>query len=394
MNPGSIAAERTRLSGVYVAEGLASVAANLLTIGIFFFTRDRFGWGLRENLMFSTAMGVVYTLGALSAHPITERFGTTRPMAAAFLACAGLAVLAMLLTTPLVVVIAVLGYVYFSTICWPILECLIATGDISPHEMSRRISIYNVVWSGVSAAIVAVNGLILEHMGNGFFLLASGSCAVAGAISLCGRLSPRPGSSKPAQIAPEPQLKRQRAVAMWLARISMPAMYVVTFALAAMMPSLEVLQPFRPAVQTLTSSIWLIVRWIAFLLLGVTVFWHTRPRLLLGAAALLLVSFLAITRFGLITMIGGQILLGLATGLIYMASLYFGMVLSEGSAESGGHHEAMIGVGMTLGPAAGFAMQWMRPGDQPMAVMGVSSLVALSTFAAAVASLRLGRKTV
>ena len=141
---------------------------------------------------------------------------------------------------------------------------------------------------------------------------------------------------------------------------------------------------------------------IGFAFLGATIFWHTRPRLLLVAAAAMLVAFFFVTitpaqvlgrdmplRVNLISMVGGQILLGAAMAMIYTASLYFGMVLSDSSTEHSGYHEALIGLGAVIGPGAGAIMQWMYPTDIRPAVATVGSVIALSVFAAACVSLAL-----
>jgi hypothetical protein len=173
-------------------------------------------------------------------------------------------------------------------------------------------------------------------------------------------------------------------------------MYIITFSLAAMIPALPLIREFRPAVQTLLGSVWLIARWLAFLVLGLSGFWHTRPRLLLGAAvAMLLALFMITVPIGFLDvsmLVAGQVLLGAATGLIYTASLYFGMVLSEGSTEHGGYHEALIGVGMMLGPGAGAVAQWIWPGSQAMAVAAVAGLLTLSVMSAGVVAVRLSRR--
>src|SRR4029077_12932181 len=115
--------------------------------------------------------------------------------------------------------------------------------------------------------------------------------------------------------------------------------------------------------QTLYGSIWVVSRMAMFAILAASVYWHTRPRLLLLASLVMLLSFFIVTlspsRFidarislhtDLLWMIFGQILLGIAMALIYMASLYFGMVLSQSSTAHGGYHEALIGLGGILGP--------------------------------------------
>ena len=108
----------------------------------------------------------------------------------------------------------------------------------------------------------------------------------------------------------------------------------------------------------------MIARWFTFLALGLSVWWHTRPRLLLVAALAMLVGFLGIAfrpgdflpstlAIDLAAILFAQLVLGIALGLIYTASLYFGMVLSEGATEHGGYHEALIGLGSVLGPGSG-----------------------------------------
>ena len=399
-------AERWRLARIYIIEAMISVAGNLLTIGIYFYTSHKFGWQLRQNLLLATALGVVYVFGALAAHPLSERLGPRVTAAGVYLFSAAVLLLVVLFTVPIVAVGGILVFAFSSGVGWPVLESLVSMGELSPHELSRRVAAYNIVWAGVGAIVVAVNGVIIEAIPAGVFIIPVVVCAIAGAIAALYPLS-QAGTSKrtTAPAAPEPQLARQRIVALWLSRICVPAMYIAIYALAALMPSLAVIKALRPATQTLASSVWLIARCLAFLGLGATAFWHTRPRLLLGAAVLLLVSFLVITvspgelltlsnsgAIDLMSMIAGQIVFGLACGMIYMASLYFGMVLSEGSTEHGGYHEALIGVGIALGPAAGAVAEWVRPGEPRAAVAAVSGLIALSILLAGVASLRLSRR--
>jgi hypothetical protein len=91
-------------------------------------------------------------------------------------------------------------------------------------------------------------------------------------------------------------------------------------------------------------------------------------------------------------MIASQVLLGAALGLIYTASLYFGMVLSDGSTEHAGYHEALIGLGQVLGPGAGALTQWKWQGSLRAGVVAVSSLVFVSVCAAAVAAVKARRR--
>jgi hypothetical protein len=249
-----------------------------------------------------------------------------------------------------------------------------------------------------------ITGLLIERWPAGIFILPmmlhAGSAL--GMFVVLARDQEISRDAAPSKLAPEPVLLGSRRLALWLSRIALPAMYVVNFGLGAILPAIPVLQHFSPAMQTVCGSIWVVARMIMFAVLGATAFWHTRPRLLLLASVALLAGFLIVTvspsqlsharvpyRVDLMSMIGGQILLGTAMAMIYTASLYFGMVLSDGSTEHGGYHEALIGLGGVLGPGAGAITQILWPGDVPKAVIAVGGVVAISVVGAAVVSLRL-----
>ena len=149
-----------------------------------------------------------------------------------------------------------------------------------------------------------------------------------------------------------------------------------------------------------------IARFVAFLYLGATAWWHTRPRVLLGAAAMMLIAFMGVTIrpsdiFGaqalpysidLASMLTWQVALGAMMGLIYSASLYFGMVLSEGSTEHGGYHEALIGLGSILGPGTAALTQLRWHGEIRAGVAAVCAVIGLSVVAATIATLKTSRK--
>src|SRR5205807_585236 len=123
--------------------------------------------------------------------------------------------------------------------------------------------------------------------------------------------------------------------------------------------------------------------------------WHTRPRVLLIAAVAMMVAFVGTTMqpsrlfptagfspsADLVSMLLWQAVLGLALGVIYSGSLYFGMVLSQGSTEHGGYHEALIGLGWAIGPGAGAITQWLHPNDTRWGVAAVGAVIAASVMA-------------
>jgi MFS family permease len=144
--------------------------------------------------------------------------------------------------------------------------------------------------------------------------------------------------------------------------------------------------------QTLLASVWMMSRGLCFVVLGVTSWWHTRPRAMLIAAIVLLGSFLGTTLIpSLWEMILCQIALGASIGLIYSASLYFGMVLSDGSTEQNSYHEALIGLGTVLGPGCGALAGLVQPANPRASILAVGTVLWFSVIGASAVSLRAGQ---
>jgi MFS family permease len=390
---------------LYFVEGLASIGGNLLQVGIFFYTNRQFGWGLRENFTLAATQGMVYVAGALLAGRIASRIPPRKVLSVLYVVLAAIALAALLANSPAGIVATVLAYTALMAIGWPILESLVSTG-VDAHTLSKRISTYNVVWAGTGALIIAVNGAIIDYWPAGVFVLTGAVHLVSTALLLS---VPQSATPAPAHehVEPEPELLRVRNLALWLSRISMPASYALIYALSALLPSLGPMQGIPTWAATLVGSAWLVSRWVTFFVLGQNAWWHTRPRMLLVAAWLMLASFAVIAWQPSSAMPGSshalaidlgwlvlcQTVMGVAIGLIYSASLYFGMVLSEGSTEHGGYHEALIGLGSILGPGAGALAQYLRPGSAPAGVLAVSAVLLASTLLASGAAVHLsGRR--
>ncbi|HEY8667847.1 MAG TPA: MFS transporter [Tepidisphaeraceae bacterium] len=391
--PASVPAGR-----LFVIEAASSVCGNFLQIGVFFYTTHLLGWSLKQNFLLSAGQGLSYVVGALSAHPLAK-LGRQRILAIIFATMAAIIALPLVFCNSPTIAICLLFYTLMIGITWPILESLLSA-NLDPQALSRRLGLYNIIWAATGAIAVACSGAIISRFAWGIFAIpcaAHAFSALALATQRAGPVDSRVISSSDVPVLhPEPQLLAIRTLALWLSRIALPATYVVIYSLAAMMPTLPVIQHLNVAGQTFVGSTWMVARFVAFLLLS-GLWWHTRPRALLAATAIMLLAFLAITvpasrYFGvsatadLTIMIAAQIALGFAMGLIYTASLYFGMVLSEGSTEHGGYHEALIGLGCILGPGAGAAARILAPDSPSLPILGVAGLILLSLVASVVAS--------
>jgi hypothetical protein len=383
---------------LFTVEAFASVGGNLLQVGIFFYTNRRFGWGLKENFTLAAVQGIVYVAGALLAHGLAVRVPPRKALVGLYSVLAGIAFATTFAAGPVGVVSAVLAYTAVVALSWPMLESLVSVG-LDAEQLSKRISAYNFVWAGAGAITLAVNGAIIEYWSVGVFIIPAIGHAFSALLLIATSSKRRTDASTAATEAPtahaqpEEALLRSRTLALWLSRISMPASYALIYALSALLPSLPPMQQIPTWAATLVGSTWLIARWGAFVALGLHDWWHTRPKWLVGAAWLMLLGFVGAgwqpasdLSINLAWLIVCQVVIGLAIGLIYSASLYFGMVLSEGSTEHSGYHEALIGLGSILGPGAGAAAMWFYPGNLNLGLTAVSGVLLASTFLAMVAS--------
>ncbi|HEX3356618.1 MAG TPA: MFS transporter [Tepidisphaeraceae bacterium] len=394
---------------------LASASTNLLITAISFYTVHRFGWNLRQNFLLATGQGFFYVGGALLAHPISERVGRRVAVGWVYVAMGILALAAFILRThPAFVTAMLLLYCFVSTIGWPMIESLVST-DVDSATLSRRVGMYNLVWSALGVVMLAIDGTLIANWPAGIFLLPVMFHGISAIIMLArpthGKNRAGKRESFPASVpevvasipvshlSPEPELLRVRTLALWLSRVALPATYVVIFSLMALMPLLPVVKQLPTSAQTLVGGTWMTTRLLAFVVLGLTTWWHTRPRLLALAAAVMLVSFVGVTvrpsdilghgstAIDLTAMLAAQLALGAALGMIYSASLYFGMVLSDGSTEHGGYHEALIGIGCILGSSSGALAQTLRPGQAYAGVIAVGSVIFISVLAVGVTAI-------
>ncbi len=393
------------LFSFYLVECIQSFATSFLCINVFFYTERHLHWGLLGNFLLSAGQGFVYIFGALLARVLTGRFGRRPVLIAVNLLLALITLPAMRWPiTPVIAPILVL-YMFVCAMSWPPIESLVA-GRGDPHTMSRRVGIYNLSWSFMGAISMAVSGSVIQHRPMGVFMIpcVGHLLVVAALLMFLGRdEDSSSGAAEEAAHVPEaePALASQHRLALWLSRIALPATYVLIYGMMSMMPSLPVVKRLPLATATLLSSAWLATRWVTFVLLSITVWWHGRPMLLLGCAYLMLIAFLGIVLPGsdvlrsnhaaIAVMIVFQALLGIALGTIYSGSLYFGMVLSEGSTEHGGYHEALIGLGQMLGPGTGAVTQWLWPGHIYAGQGAVAAVILVTVLAATYAARRAKR---
>jgi MFS family permease len=405
---------RNGLPLLYLVEASNAVAAILLVVGLSFYTSHRFGWGARENFSVAALQGALYMFGALLAQRVSRRWGREKSLPWLYAGMTTFAVAvgisASLHWTVLTALLAVLetGLVAVS---WPMLQSLVSAAG-KRSRLSKRLGLYNIIWSGLGAIAVAGSGAVIQHAPAwAFFGVIAAGHFFAGALILYRARSvsiavdfendDSAGQSRSGTERPDEATLRIHRLALWLSRIALPSTYIVVYSISPAIPSLHAIRQLTPTVATLVGSAWLVGRALAFIVTGSTSFWHKRPGLMFVASITMLFGFVGTIVPGTLTelspgwalsaMIVAQIVFGLSIGTIYAASLYFGMAVSEGSTRHGGYHEALIGLGQVIGPLVGATMQWVYPGTLWPAIAAISGLVSLTVLLEAAVGFRASR---
>ncbi len=368
----------------FVLEGLNALATSYFGGYIFFLLRDRFGFGNLGNLSASALAGLVYTFAAWQGGRFAQHFGYFTALKTGFAgmaACLALGTLFPSLPAVLLVYVS-----WTATICftWPALEALVSDG-VGDDVLPKNIGIYNVIWSAGMAAMYFFGGTLYETLGpDSIFWLPA--LIHGGQWLIVLRLGKNPIPTAPAAppaVAPhsveaaaftQPISPQTFLRMVWLA---IPFSYIGITTVIAIIPALAKTLGMSTAQAGLFCSIWMFVRLGTFVALWQWIGWHYRFRWLLGAFVGLTLSFsLLLLSRHLGLFIAAQAIFGVSVGLIYYSSLFYSMVVGETKGEHGGLHEAMIGMGVCLGPAVGALSLYLAPGSPNAGVYTVTALLA------------------
>ena len=349
---------------------------------LFFLLQQQHGFGNRDNLLTCALHGLIYVPAARVGGRFAERHGLTTSFKIGFLTMAA-AMLAGGLMQSLVGVFVTL-FVWTIGMCftWPALEAHATHGETEAGT-KRMVGIYNITWSGCAGLMYFLGGSLYEWLGaRSLFwiptvIFTSQLLLTLWLESLPHSPAPPPVSTMPHHpeeaalhqpISPETFLKMA-----WLAN---PFSYIAIHSFLAVVPGRSAELGLNIAQSGWFWSVWFLVRLGTFIVLWRWSGWHYRFRWMLAAFLGLIASY-AVLQLGhsLPLLVAGQVLFGLATGLLYYSSLFYSMDVGDTQGEHGGIHEAAIGIGICLGPAVGAGALFLAPGQPQAGALGVSALL-------------------
>lgn len=338
-----------------------STAGGVIAHGIYFLARAAWGFDDTDNLWMAVALFVPYVPAALLAGPVARRVGSRRTLQAANLVMivAGLGLAAGLppwtawLLAPL--------YNGLAGMVWPIIEGYVAGGQHGPG-LHRAVGRFNLTWSLTLAPALWIVALAGDDLRISFGALVALHLLVAAAAS---RL---PANPPPADHGAEPVAEHYPKL-LRSCRVLLPVSYVLLDALSPLLPGAWEKVGVAASWAALLSSLWMLARFATFVGLVRWSGWRGRPAALLVGAVLLVSGFAVSLSAGTIpALLAGLLAFGAGQGTLYYQALYYGMAVGKSEVESGGTHEAVIGLGYLGGP--GLALLGLAVGVPPIHAVG------------------------
>ena len=270
---------------------------------------------------------------------------------------------------------------------WPAYEAWLAERE-GEGELIQRVMLFNLFWS-IGMTLGPAFSSYLYGALNPFrpFYLGSGACLLTLLTIYASRLTnPEPAlhtdesdSQSAEVIYPPPPV---RTAYLHLARCANFASWFALGVLRRLAPKLMLEMGIRP---TIYGNLMLVlggVQTVAFLVLGTgySTRWHYRFTPLLIVQLLAILSFLGIglTQHTILWAFAFAVV-GVSVAFTYFSSLYYGLDRHVDKGNKSGWHEAVLGVGIMLGPFLG--------GISADSALGVQSPYLLCAVATAIAIL-------
>lgn len=356
---------------------LAIVASNSLGTGaimngIFFLARREYRFDEEQNLLLGLILGGTYIAGAVGTGPLIRRLTRTTGLGHRS------ALIAIHITMGLLCFLPVLSgaawgvWVFamlYSPLCgalWPIVESYLSGGRRG-QSLRHAVGMFNLVWATAVVVSYWLMAPVLKEPGPGamsqdavgvsplLVIVVIGMIHLVTIVfALLIRTSPARHVAGEHEPHPPVYVDLLRATR-WLLVLS----YILVCALNPILPTrLEAIGAGTDAGARIASS-WAVSRLGVFLLMQRWHGWHGRWRTTIWAGGALAGGFALTVLAGSIpVMLAGLALFGVGVGGIYCAALYYAMEVGAAEVEAGGKHEALIGLGYTVGPLIGLAPWW------------------------------------
>lgn len=332
-------------------------------IGIYFVAKAQYQFTPAQSLLLGVVQGVPYVIAAaLSGRIVRAIAGPSRAMSTRTMLALLHVLLALLCLlpwawrSPASIWTLVAIYSPLTGILWPTVESFLSSGRTG-SELRAVTCRFNLAWA--SSQVVTfwlLSSLVERHPLVAIALLGFSHAAI---IPVIFALEREPGGHAPEDHhLSDPAKHRWYTNLLWCHQLVLVLSYLVYTALQPLLPTLTERLGFDESRSTLIVSVWMISRVAVFFLMERWGGWHGRSVTLVWSSAVLLSGFvLAMLASTVPVFVLGLALFGAGMGATYSAAFYYAMEVGSAGVDAGGRHEALIGVGYTVGPMAGLAAE-------------------------------------
>mgnify|MGYP001545440625 CR=1 FL=1 len=348
----------------YAVEFANSFACSLLTAGCYDYADHQLHATPSQRLWLSAFWGFSYIFIAIAAGRVSERIGPRKSVLVASFGCTVTAAagMAAIWHPALWMMFAVmLPYNITSTMMWPAVESAL-TRTPGRLRLTSRMSLYNLSWGSAGFLAFFVRGA-LEDRNWALIFITPAITSLAGFLVLWAvgmktdlRVRQQVATDHAGAHDPgDPTLRGRARTLLHMAWIGNALAYVAMNVLIPVMLLLaRQASAGELAAGAALTSLWTFTRVVGFAIAWFWTGWHYKARWLLAAQVGLAASFLCMfTLHTLPVLILSQLLFGASAALIYSSALYYAMHVSSGHGGHAGFHEALIGMGICLGPTIG-----------------------------------------
>ncbi len=347
---------RTRLGPILVLTFVASLGTGVQWSGISFIAKHEYGYGQELNFLLFIVAALAYIGAAFCAGPLTRavsrRLSPRGLLAWTFILQSLVCILPLVFEGDWALWTVACGVSVLTATYWPIIESYLTAGRYG-DEMRRAMGWWNISWtSAVGVALLLMAPLLDAERA---VLAIVGLTPV---FICCTLILPwfasAPGKHEEKQW--KDSITTEYRYLLHSVRVILPISYILIGTLSPLMPYRleEVGAP--TLAETPATATWIFARVVAMAIMWRISFWRGRWGTLLSAGLFMTLGFaLVVVAPTLPLLLVGLAAFGSAQGMVYFAALYYAMSVGAGSVESGGTHEALIGVGYAAGPIAALA---------------------------------------
>jgi len=365
---------------------LTSFAAGTATLSVFFVTeRPPYAFSAVQQYALGLLVGLSYMTGALLAGDVRRVLARRGVSSRGLIGWLSLA-MALLMLVPLVArsdasIYALLAvYAPLTGVFWPLVESYVSGGRRGT-DLHTAVGRFNLVWSFTLLLSFLFPPLLEQAPELVFLAIAAGHLAV---LPVLLRLRPEPAEHLHEK---HPVAARTREL-LRVHRVLHAVSYLVMYALSPYLPALLGRLGVDRRLHGVIAATWLGARTLSFFVLGRWHGWHGRWSVAVVGGVLVLGGFSAtllapdLGAAALPCVILALLAFGTGLAALYTAALYY--AFEVGGDEGGGSHEALIGLGYSVGPTCGLLVcalengGWLGPIGRDGALLVVITLLCLA----------------